>query len=65
VCALVGALSNGIIAFVLPPLFMMRLHGKANLSCVEWAFNVFLVVFGVFGSIYGAATVIIAWVGGG
>lgn len=66
VCALVGSLSNGIIAFVLPPLFMLlhfRQHENEHmrLGWPEIGFNVFLVGFGAFGSLFSVVMVISNW----
>ena len=46
ISALVGAFSNGVIAFILPPFLLLRLKGS-HLGCAEKALNVGLLIFGV------------------
>eukprot|EP00457_Paulinella_chromatophora_P007513 gb/GEZN01007536.1/.p1 GENE.gb/GEZN01007536.1/~~gb/GEZN01007536.1/.p1 ORF type:complete len:422 (-),score=61.28 gb/GEZN01007536.1/:238-1503(-) len=51
VVALTGAFSNGLVAFVLPPLFYWKLVGE-ELSMREKAFNWLVCTFGVLGCTY-------------
>ena len=56
-CALVGALSNGLVAFVLPPLIALRVL-KHQLSAAERVTNALLLCFGIFGCSYSTFAVL-------
>ncbi len=56
ITALVGSISNGMLAFVLPPLFYLGLN-RTGLSWMDWAGNVALVVVGTIATI-GSGTLI-------
>ncbi len=49
-----GSISNGMLAFVLPPMFYLALHQReaqsghgSGLGWLEWSLNVLLVIVGV------------------
>ena len=56
-CALVGALSNGLVAFVLPPLIALRVL-KHQLTAAERVTNALLLCFGIFGCSYSTFAVL-------
>ena len=47
ICALVGSFSNGIVAFVMPPWFMLGLFGRKGLGMPEMCVNVVVLVLGI------------------
>jgi len=55
--ALVGCFSNSSLAFIFPTLFYMKLFRK-EMSPLMFAFNIFVLVFGIAGTVIGSVLVI-------
>ncbi|CDW84980.1 UNKNOWN [Stylonychia lemnae] len=51
-----GSVSSSVLGFILPPLYYFRCYGLVNLKWWDIAFNVFLILFGIFGGIYSLYT---------
>ena len=57
-CSFVGAFSNGLIAFVLPPIFYIMFLRKRR-HVTELILNIFILMLGMFGSGYCSVDIIL------
>jgi len=51
-----GSIGSSVLGFILPPIYYFRCFGLNNLKAVDIGFNIFLIIFGIFGGIYSTYT---------